>query len=172
MKILLYFIVLFPLLATAQDIPASGFDKIRIADQDKIIQAELLPVSSPPAKKVQLLYYWSSSNMIHSTQGSYSGRLLNGLYNEYYLNKSLKVQGVFKKGLKDGIWRNWNESGNLTELYTWDKGVKSGKFELFDAQGKQLQVGEYANNEIVKKDSSSFWKKLNIFKKKKKTNKT
>ena len=170
MKKLILLVFLLPMFSYAQDLPDFGFDRIRIADQEKIIQAELLPISSEPAKFADRLYYWCSADLIHVTQGSYSGTLLNGSYNEYYLNKSLKEQGQFKKGLKDGIWRRWNEQGSLTEIYTWKLGLRSGKYELFDEQGKLRQSGSYDHDQlIVHKDSSSFWRKFDIFKKKKKS---
>jgi len=169
MKKLLLFILLLPCLSYGQKIPDYGFDKVTIVTEEQTIQAQLLPVEIEPAKKQDLFYYWYSGNIIHKTQGSFSGRLLDGSYNAYYPDKSLKEQGTFVKGLKDGLWRTWNEGGTLTELLTWKDGIKSGKFELFDDQGNLKVSGKYHHNMIVAKDTSSFWKKINILKKKKKT---
>ncbi len=119
-------------------------DKVRIVEPDKIIQAEILPVTTEPRIKSDRFYYWYSSNKIHFTQGGFSGKLLNGGYNEYYLNKNLKEQGNFKKGLKDGAWKSWNEEGTLSQLSIWKNGV------------------------IVQKSPRSFWKRVNIFKRKSK----
>jgi len=149
----------------AQKLPGDGFDKIRIAGADKTIQAELKPVTSDPEMETDRLYYWYSGNGIHSTQGGFSGRLLNGQYKEYYLNKNLKELGFFKKGLKDGVWRNWSDNGTMTELYTWKKGVKSGKYSVFDEHGNIKQAGYYDNG-ILGVNHPSFWNKINIFKKK------
>jgi antitoxin component YwqK of YwqJK toxin-antitoxin module len=165
MKKFLLLIVIVPMFCYGQKLPDSGFDKIRIVGADKIIQAEIDPVSSDPSLKSNRLYYWYSSNAIHATQGSFSGTLLNGSYDEYYLNKSLKEQGQFNKGSKAGVWRDWTENGTLVQWYTWKKGIKSGKFELFDEQGSVKQKGRYKNGVFVN-DSRSFWQKLNIFKKK------
>jgi len=77
MKRLFYLIALLPSFCFAQKLPDFGFDKVRIADQDKIIQAEILPVSAEPARKPDRFYYWYSANMIHVTQGGYSGNLLS-----------------------------------------------------------------------------------------------
>jgi len=188
--------ILIPLLfisgsVFAQKIPDLGFDKIRIAEADKTIQAELKPVNSNPSLEADRFYYWYSGNSIHSTQGGFSGRLLNGQYAEYYLSKNLKEQGAFKKGLKDGIWRSWNDNGTLIQYYTWEKGIKSGKFNLFDDHGGLKQSGSYRNNTldgriqtyngndqaavvtynagVIIANKPSFWEKINILKKKDKT---
>lgn len=174
----------------AQKLPSTGFDKIRIAEPNRTIQADLKPVTSNPEMEPDRLYYWYSGNSIHTTQGGYSGRLLNGVYLEYYLNKNLKEMGAFKKGLKDDIWKSWNENGILTQFHTWKNGVKSGEFNLFDDAGKLKQSGTYKNdllegkaksydkdNKLTMisyhkgvivpvKSPSSILKKVNIFKKK------
>ena len=166
MKKLLLLMVLMPMFCMAQKIPDSGFDKVRIADGTTTIQAELLPVNSDPSVKSDRFYYWYGGSLIHSTQGGFSGTLLNGTYNEYYLNKSLKEQGTFNKGLKDGVWKSWNSDGYLVQLYTWDNGLKSGKFMECDAKGIIVKSGTYKHNVFVVPDSSSFLHRIDIFKKK------
>ncbi|MDP9080026.1 MAG: hypothetical protein M3O71_21580 [Bacteroidota bacterium] len=140
------FFVLFCLLGTAaygQDLPNSGFDKARIVEPDRVIQLELKPVSSKPHLKKELFYAWYGANTIHFTQGGYSGRLLNGWYNEYYLNKNLKLQGFYKGGLKTGPWKEWKEDGSLTSQVNWKNGT------------------------ILPDSTVSFWKRLPLIHKKK-----
>src|ERR1700744_5503516 len=105
MKRFLLLFSFWPLLCQAQKIPDFGFDKVRIADGDKIIQAEILPVTHIPVLEDDRFYFWYSANTIHSTQGGFSGKLLNGSYTEYYPDKSLKQQGIFKAGLMMGKWQ-------------------------------------------------------------------
>jgi len=142
MKNILLLICLLPFCTYAQKLPDSGFDKMRIVEPDKIVQADLKEVASAPNIKSDRFYYWYSGNAIHSTQGGFSGRLLNGLYAEYYLNKNLKEQGIFKKGLKDGVWKKWNENGTLSNTTTWKNGLE------------------------VQPDNLPFFKRLNPFRKK------
>jgi antitoxin component YwqK of YwqJK toxin-antitoxin module len=163
MKKILLLVFLWPLLGQAQKIPDFGFNKVRIADGDKIIQAEILPVAGVPGTRPHLVYYWYSANVIHTTQGGFSGRLLNGSYTEYYTNKNLEEQGTFNKGLKNGVWKIWADNGLLTATYTWNNGVRSGHFVVYDEQGRVKQSGKYRNDAI---DSVSFWHRVNIFKKK------
>ncbi len=140
-KILFLLFLLLSISAAAQKMPDSGFDKVRIAENDKTILAEIIPVNKNPKANPTLYYYWYSANVIHLTQGGFSGKLLNGSYDEFYANNNLKQQGNFKKGLKDGVWKSWDENGTLTQVSTWKNGI------------------------LLTKPTVSFWKKLNMFKK-------
>ncbi len=132
--------------AAAQKIPDYGLNKVRITAEDKTIQAEIKPVSSEPEPETDRQYYWYSSNHIHFTQGGFSGRLLNGKYIAYYLNKNIEEEGIFDKGLKKGIWKNWDNTGNLMQSYSWKKGWKEGNYSLFDEHGNLKETGRYHNN--------------------------
>ena len=129
----------------AQKLPDYGLDKVRIIAPDKIIKAEIIPVNSAPGVKPDRIYYWYNDNRIHSSQGGYSGKLLNGLYEAYYLNHNLKEQGTFKKGLKNGVWKSWNEDGTLS------------------------QTGNWKNGALIPEGTLSFWNKINILKRKAKS---
>ena len=119
---ILIFLCLVCVKVLGQKLPGYGLNKVRITLADKIIVAEIEPVSSNPSIKQNLVYYWYSANIIHTTQGGFSGKLLNGQYNEYYPDKNLKEQGEFKNGLKNGIWKNWNDDGTLSALANWKHG--------------------------------------------------
>jgi hypothetical protein len=121
-NIILLFFCLFCYTAYCQKLPAYDLNRVRITQADRTIVAETDPVSSPPSINPQLFYYWYGANTIHMTQGGFSGKLLNGLYTEYYINKNLKEQGSFKKGLKNGIWKSWNEDGSLVATKNWKHG--------------------------------------------------
>jgi hypothetical protein len=120
--IILIFLCFFCYGTFAQKLPDYGLNKIRITDTGKTIVAEIELVPTLHSTKPKLLYYWFSGNMIHVTQGGYSGKLLNGQYTEYYPDKNLKEQGAYKKGLKDGVWKSWNDDGSLAVAITWKHG--------------------------------------------------
>src|SRR5882757_6884108 len=100
-RLIIFLLVVFSVNAFAQKLPDMGLYKIRIIESDKNITAEIKPVKSEPSLEPDRFYNWYSSNQIKQTQGGYSGKLLNGQYNEFYLNKSLKTQGNFDRGLKN-----------------------------------------------------------------------
>jgi len=127
--------------AVAQDYPDYGLTKLRLTDSGRTIEVEVNPIKREPTVKADLFYYWYSANQVHFTQGGYSGQLLNGVYTEYYQNKNLKEQGMFNRGLKDGVWKSWNKDGTIKQVVNWDEGV------------------------VTNGQKPSFWQRINIFKK-------
>ncbi len=97
--------------------------QIRIVDSTQEINAEMLPFKADPKVKNDRYYFWYYNNVIHSTQGGYTGQLLNGHYIAFYPDKNLKEEGNFNRGLKDGEWKTWNQKGDLTNVTDWNEGV-------------------------------------------------
>jgi antitoxin component YwqK of YwqJK toxin-antitoxin module len=93
-------------------------------------------------------YYWLVNREIKSSQGGYSGKLLHGLYSDFYLNNALKEQGVFRMGLKEGNWKCWTEAGVLISETYYKNGVANGKFLRYDANGQVKETGTYKNGKI------------------------
>lgn len=93
-------------------------------------------------------YYWYSNNDVRSTQGGYSGKLLNGPYTDFYKNKQLKEQGNFKSGLKTDRWRSWTEGGTLKEESWWKKGLLSGPFLKYDPSGRLMEHANYRKGNL------------------------
>ena len=124
-KIACILFCLFSISVYAQKLPEYNMNKVRITLPDKIIVAALDPTPANPKIKPVLSYYWYSAGDVHKTQGGFSGKLLSGQYTVYYLNNNLKEQGIFKGGLKDGIWKEWGEDGLLLKTTTWRKGVET-----------------------------------------------
>lgn len=140
-------IICLPLVSAAQKIPDLGIGKVRITLSDKTIAAELTANARDFTPKTDKTYYWYGSNAIHATQAGYSGRLLNGQYTEYYLNKNLKVQGNFKEGLKTGVWKKWDQDGRLTETAEWRKGLLDGDATTY-AANDSVRVMHYRDGKI------------------------
>lgn len=93
-------------------------------------------------------YYWFSNNQIKYTQGGFSGKLLHGLYSDFYLNSNLKEQGHFRLGLKEGEWKIWTEDGVLLERINYSNGEANGRFYKYDKQGKLVEEGSYKHGKI------------------------
>ena len=131
---------------TAQKLPEMYQYRVRILDEDGIIQAEVKPVNGVRDLNSNLKYAWYASNRINFTQGGFSGKLLNGYYSEYYKDRSLRVQGAYTSGLKNGTWKAWDHKGNLIERLNWKDGLKNGIFQTFDTVGKLKEEGTYKKN--------------------------
>lgn len=93
-------------------------------------------------------YYWYANNQIKISQGGYSGRLLNGSFNAFYLDNSLKEQGIFENGLKVGEWKKWNTQGKLYERAQFKKGILNGTFYKYNTLGDVLETGAYQNGKM------------------------
>lgn len=147
MKYLLLTLLLFcPFLLRAQKIPDYGTSQVRVNDTDRMIRAGILTTSAALKAQPDRLYYWYGSGGIRQTQGGYSGHLLHGSYEEYYLNKNLRTQGTFAEGLKDGQWKEWNETGNMSRMVTWKQGEQTGPFQWYSADGKVTTSGHNRHN--------------------------
>lgn len=113
-----------------------------------------------------LHYHWFKSQQIHVTQGNSSGRVLNGEFTKFYLSGQMAEQGEFKKGLKDGVWKTWFESGNLETIYNYKEGIISGDYMLFNEAGDLRESGKIKKGEkdidqekVKKKDKPMTLKK-------------
>eukprot|EP00746_Dinoflagellata_sp_MGD_P033596 gnl/MRDRNA2_/MRDRNA2_180189_c0_seq1.p1 gnl/MRDRNA2_/MRDRNA2_180189_c0~~gnl/MRDRNA2_/MRDRNA2_180189_c0_seq1.p1 ORF type:complete len:239 (+),score=8.41 gnl/MRDRNA2_/MRDRNA2_180189_c0_seq1:115-831(+) len=95
--------------------------------------------------KDDIHYYWFKSNELHSTSGSYSGHLLHGPYNAYYLTKQLKEQGSFEKGVKTGDWKSWYENGEIEEVARYKNGRLHGKVTRYNVAGEKVLEADYKN---------------------------
>jgi len=109
---------------------------------DHTVVASVKPVEMVSIESAAA-YYWFSGNQINTTQGGYSGKLLNGKYQDFYLNKNLKEAGWFDKGLKSGLWKSWTENGILKDEYTFNAGAKNGDYVKYDTIGKVFEKGSF-----------------------------
>ncbi|MBI1286284.1 MAG: hypothetical protein GC178_01785 [Flavobacteriales bacterium] len=93
--------------------------------------------------KVSRWYYWYHPHELHVTAGNFSGRLLDGDYDSFYPDGSLKEKGEFKKGLKHGEWMMWYENGQLKEVAEFRKGEKHGDYTSYDPKGNVMIQGVF-----------------------------
>jgi len=123
--------------------------KHHIANEDHQLSFYTLsPDQSVGTIRSDRSYYWWGGKQIQVTQGGYSGKLLNGVFTVYYLNKQLKQQGLFKKGLKNGEWKEWNEQGKLILRTNFVEGIASGNFYKYNDLGELKEQGTYKNGKI------------------------
>lgn len=153
MRLYLIILILFcyskPVIAQGYDIAFDINDyKHTINFDNHKVVFQVKPVKDLKTTDPMKKYYWYGSHQIKITQGSYSGKLLNGVYSEFYPNNNLKESGFFVKGLKHGEWNNWNEESVLVERKNYKKGVLEGQFFVFDKFGKLSETGLYKVGEL------------------------
>lgn len=69
--------------------------------------------------RVSRKYYWLDKDSIIQTNSNFSGKLLHGVYEEFYPNDQLSVKGHYKNGIKRGNWFYWNDTGQLLRKEKW-----------------------------------------------------
>lgn len=113
----------------------------RISDKD--FRYEFHTTSKTLKPKSNKLYYWFKGGLIHSAQAGFSGELLNGNFIKMYHSNQLAEQGVFKKGLKTGLWKTWHENGKIATTQYWNNGLRTGLFNSYDKEGRLIEKGNF-----------------------------
>lgn len=90
-----------------------------------------------------------SNGVLRSKVQVDSDGVLNGLYEEYYINKKIKTKGTIKNGLKLGWWKFYDSLGNISSEKEY--------LVLRDSIYKN-QVIFYDKNGDIRRDLSSFYK--------------
>jgi hypothetical protein len=131
----------------AQQMPDIDLYKVRLTEADRTLVFEVKPTKDQDTQ-TDRTYHWYGSRLIHTTQGGYSGKLLNGAYSEFYISKGLRKKGSFKNGLKTGNWEEWTEAGTLLSSTEWKKGIEHGTFMIFDDKGAKTKEGKYREGRL------------------------
>lgn len=140
MKIVFPFLFLIlPLLGLTQKLEEITHRTINIHHTDSTITLNVLVEKAEIKPKSNIRYYWYHRDVIHSNQGGYKEKLLDGKYQVITKDGKLITEGYFQFGMKIGVWKKWNKKGELLAISKWDKGVQNGNQE------------EYENGQISKK---------------------
>lgn len=94
------------------------------------------------------IYTWVLGGQIQSNQGGYTGRLLHGDYTSINNDRTMREQGTYWYGLKDGFWKYWHPNGRMKKSMTWHRGELQGDFADFDENGSVIKCGRYRNNKL------------------------
>jgi|GEM_PF-2011789 len=87
-------------------------------------------------------YYWGYYlNGLFCKQGELEGKPLNGRFSRYDMKDNILESGVFRKGLKTGLWKNLSEEGTLTETGEYRKGVLHGEKVIYkEGKPERLEI--------------------------------
>jgi len=66
----------------------------------------------------------------------------------YYENKIIKEEGCLVNGLKEGVWKVYDQFGVLSFYFTYKKGVKHGSYSSFFETGQIKVTGSYNNGSL------------------------
>ena len=110
------------------------------------VETQIIKKNKGVTPEPALTYYWYTPGKIVETKGGFDGRLLQGYYHAFYLNRQLKETGEFKLGVKDGEWKSWYPDGKQKELVTWRQGRKNGIYILYNELGNKMAEGQFKND--------------------------
>ncbi len=72
-------------------------------------------------------------------------------YKGFFREGMLKIEGKFKSGKKDGIWKNYNILGQLTSEESWLNGMQSGSQKVYYENGNPQLVYSCDSGKVVGK---------------------
>ena len=97
------------------------------------------------------------ANMTSDTSMAAGDVVLMELYKEYYADGRIRLVGGLNNGMKNGIFRSYDETGNLITGYIFEKdtmvsegmilfnGIYNGDWVNYYKSGKKRSQGKYAN---------------------------
>ena len=147
MKKIIFFSFLFPHFIFAQIKQKESYT-IYVNYPDYTVKTDVLSKCKKLKTKIELTYFWYSSNKIMETTGGFDGKILNGPYTSFYLTNNLKEKGYFKRGLKNGEWITWYDNGKIKEINEWQNGLKSKLSRKFDKNGDLIVEAKYKSGKL------------------------
>lgn len=135
-------------LCQAQRVETGRVVSINLAMRDSIVKTEAKYLSERIKPHQERTYFWFQSNRIHSTQGSFEGKLLHGPFSSFYLDGNLKSKGIFKNGMKKGKWISWYKPGTIESTTNWKNGIKQGWYHEYLPSGSMAVQVRYKKNQL------------------------
>jgi antitoxin component YwqK of YwqJK toxin-antitoxin module len=138
-------IMLNCVLANSQSI-SKKYTTVNINEKDGYIRIMVSNKDYKIKPNETYTYYWYAYNNVMSTKGGYDGKLLQGVYSEFYATNNLKEKGQFKKGLKYGEWISWFDNGKIREISHWRNSLKNGNRKVFNENGELTLEENYSDD--------------------------
>ncbi len=129
-----------------------NYHRLQLTDADYDYKFTVLAVCDiKPSVKCE--YTWYLNNAINTTQGNFGGKLLHGTYSKYlYKTHQLVTKGSYEKGVKTGIWHEWNPDGTFSSVVEYKNGYKHGNASFYDTSGNLIEECSFKEG---KKDGKS-----------------
>ncbi|MBL57599.1 MAG: hypothetical protein CMP61_10445 [Flavobacteriales bacterium] len=84
-------------------------------------------------------------------KGAYLDDLKNGSFTKWYNNSAKRVEGSYRKGMKNGLWSYYfkNAPGTVRLTGNFKEGKKHGKWIFYDKNETVRSIIKYQNGVIV-----------------------
>jgi len=103
--------------------------------------------------KPNRFYYGYYMGGLFCKQGELQGKPLDGEFYKYDLKDNIIESGLFKYGLKTGLWKHLSPGGKLTETSEYRNGVLDGELMIYK-NGKPDILEKYKEGELIGKPKS------------------
>lgn len=118
-----------------------------VNQDDKDIHCRVLIDKAELQVDLKAEYYWYQNQQIRKNRGGYSGDLLHGMYKCYDSEERLVEEGMYVYGRKEGIWKVWDDNGELIKTSSWKNGLQNGlSYQYFYDKGWIKE--NYKNNRL------------------------
>ncbi|WP_111682816.1 toxin-antitoxin system YwqK family antitoxin [Winogradskyella tangerina] len=129
----------------------SSFDKSVTAYGFTLIKKSSAYDPSNGLKKL----YFDNSQQVEIIYNVKDGKL-EGNYKRFYKNGNLRIEGAYKNDLKHGLWKDYDEVGNLVNTYNLNKGELNGKSIEYKPEGKIRKI-EFFKNGVLDGETTDFF---------------
>ncbi|WP_369018561.1 CsgG/HfaB family protein [Thermatribacter velox] len=100
--------------------------------KEVLVAQELYPGGN---KKLEYTYYEVDGKQVY-----------HGLFTKWYENGKVRIQGTYRDGKKDGVWKEYFINGVLKSEGTYANGLKEGKWIIYYGSGHKHWEGNYHQN--------------------------
>lgn len=141
-------VLIFSVAACSPDLrlPVSTEKSITVVLGDTVHQIQVLPHTEKVSVLPVRFYHYFSGGQLGKAEGAYLGKVLHGPYQQHTRQKQLLEQGMFDKGLKVGIWKQWHAAGHLAAQKEYKKGFLHGKWLSYSSKGSLIWSKSYKEN--------------------------
>lgn len=150
MRLSLFLVIAFGLL-TIQSLPQKTRD-VKVREGDSFIHARIKLKQKRCRPNTNSMYMWYMQQAIFENRGGYYGKLLHGPYRRFDEKSRLVEYGNLRNGRKKGKWLHWNDTGNITLIARWRRGMKHGDWVYYEA-GRPVEIKKYAKGDFIEKES-------------------
>ena len=110
---------------------------------DSINKSYIFQITDKVIKpNITRIYYWFKSGHIHQTEGSYNGKLLHGPYKIIDSRRQLLEEGLYRFGVKTGVWRSWYSNGRLKSYIKINPLINVTHISEYDETGQCIKRGK------------------------------
>lgn len=123
--------------------------RVRVFHPDKKVMMEDKIYSTPALTLLHGFYksWWDDGSI--REQGSYQYGRKNGIWLQHEPGQGKSSSGEYINDQKEGIWTQLDSAGVIESVYTYKDGKRYGKYFLYDATGQKTNEGLYRNDSLI-----------------------